>query len=82
MARKRRRSLPIKSRTKRALKQAALPPEEQGGQQDAQERFRAAASALDRAAQKGVLHRRTAARKKSRLARRLRAGPGEPKSAQ
>ena len=37
--------------------------------EDAQTRSREAARALDKAASKGVLHKRTAARQKSRLAR-------------
>ena len=37
----------------------------------AEERIRQAVSALDRAAQKGVLHANTAARRKSRLLRRF-----------
>jgi small subunit ribosomal protein S20 len=38
-------------------------------------RQREAARALDKAASKGVLHKRTAARKKSRLARQVTATP-------
>lgn len=37
--------------------------------EDAQTRSREAARALDKAASKGILHKRTAARQKSRLAR-------------
>jgi small subunit ribosomal protein S20 len=39
--------------------------------QDAEEAVRAAASALDRAAKKGVIHRNNAARRKSRLMKRF-----------
>jgi small subunit ribosomal protein S20 len=38
--------------------------------------LRAAARDLDRAASRGILHKRTAARKKSRLARRVNAASG------
>jgi small subunit ribosomal protein S20 len=38
--------------------------------------LRAAGRDLDRAASKGILHKRTAARKKSRLARRVNAASG------
>lgn len=44
------------------------------GERDAaQEAYRDAARALDKAAAKGVIHKNTAANKKSRLARRLSA---------
>ena len=39
----------------------------------AEARFAAAASALDKAVAKGILHKNTAARKKSRMAARLNA---------
>jgi small subunit ribosomal protein S20 len=42
------------------------------GDDDAGETLRAAQSALDRAAKSGVIHRNTAARRKSRLAAALR----------
>ena len=41
--------------------------------QDAEEAVRAAASELDRAAKKGVIHRNNAARRKSRLMKQLNA---------
>jgi small subunit ribosomal protein S20 len=41
--------------------------------QDAEEAVRAAVSELDRAAKKGVIHRNNAARRKSRLMKRLNA---------
>ncbi len=44
---------------------------ESGDVEGAREQFRKAAQAIDRAVSKGVLHKRTAARRKSRLARRL-----------
>jgi small subunit ribosomal protein S20 len=40
---------------------------------DAEEAVRAAMKRIDKAAQKGVLHKNTAARRKARLARRLNA---------
>jgi small subunit ribosomal protein S20 len=43
-----------------------------GGEQEAAaEQFRRAARLLDKAAAKGTIHKRTAARRKSRLARRV-----------
>jgi small subunit ribosomal protein S20 len=44
---------------------------EAGDQTAAQEAYREAARALDKAASKGVIHKNTAANKKSRLAKRL-----------
>jgi small subunit ribosomal protein S20 len=44
---------------------------EAGDQAAAQEAYRDAARALDKAASKGVIHKNTAANKKSRLARKL-----------
>jgi small subunit ribosomal protein S20 len=44
---------------------------ETGDQGAAREAYREAARALDKAASKGVIHRNTAANKKSRLAKRL-----------
>ena len=43
-----------------------------GNKDSAQQAYRAAASALDKSVQKGVLHKNTASRYKSRLAARLR----------
>ena len=73
MAKKRGQALPIKSRAKRAVKQAMAAAEANSSPQEAAARVRAAMSALDKAARKGVMHRRTAARKKSRIAKRLKA---------
>ncbi len=42
--------------------------------QDAEKMFPAVSAALDQAAGRGVIHPNTAARRKSRLARRLRKG--------
>jgi small subunit ribosomal protein S20 len=44
-----------------------------GSVDDARTAYRAAASAIDRTAQKGVIHRNQAARRKSRLNARLKA---------
>lgn len=44
---------------------------EEGEQQAAVEAVRRAVSALDKAAEKGILHKNNAARRKSRLMRRL-----------
>lgn len=46
----------------------------ESGDASAAESYREAARALDKAAAKGVIHKNTAANKKSRLAKRLRAG--------
>lgn len=44
---------------------------EEGKLEEAQEMARLAISALDKAAEKGIIHRNNAARRKSRLMRRL-----------
>ncbi len=60
----------IKSRVKTLIKR--FEEAVQGGEKElAMERFRVAASALDRAAIKGVVHKNLAARKKSRMASKL-----------
>lgn len=57
-----------RARTYVAKTRAAI---ETGDQQQALAVFKLAISALDKAAEKGVLHRNNAARRKSRLAKRL-----------
>ncbi|MBI4199219.1 MAG: 30S ribosomal protein S20 [Chloroflexi bacterium] len=52
-----------------------------GQRQEAEPALARAASALDRAATKGSVHRNTAARRKSRLARQInRLGPASPEA--
>lgn len=70
--RRRHRNQAVKSATRTAVRRTreAL---ESGDVQLAASRLQAAASALDRAARKGVLHPNEAARRKARLARRLNA---------
>ena len=55
--------------TRTALKTAAKKVRTAGSADDAQSRVREASRALDKAASKGIVHKRTAARQKSRLAR-------------
>lgn len=55
----------MKTRVKQAVEVAS------DGTDDAGDRFEAAQKTIDRAVSKGVLHKNTAARKKSRLARRM-----------
>jgi small subunit ribosomal protein S20 len=64
------RNMSIRSRLKTMIKKAesALTGEDAEQRQTA---VRAALSAIDRAASKGVMHRNTAARHKSQLQRRL-----------
>ncbi|HEX6261842.1 MAG TPA: 30S ribosomal protein S20 [Actinomycetota bacterium] len=62
----------LKTEAKRTLEVA-----EQGDLEAARSAYRKTARELDRAASKGVLHPRTAARRKSRLAKRLNARQGE-----
>lgn len=56
----------LKTRTKRLDEALGS-----GDQDAAQEVYRRAAQALDKAASKGIIHKNTAANKKSRLAKRL-----------
>ncbi len=51
---------------------------ESGTQEEAQDAIREAGAILDRAAQKGVIHRKNAARRKSRLMRQLHAHQAAP----
>jgi len=68
--RKRRRNKPIRSRAKTEVKKAHLFIVA-GDLDAAQVQAREAIQALDRAASKGVIHRNNAARRKSRLMKRL-----------
>ena len=68
IAKKTLRNKMIKSSTKTAIKKVAAAVET-GVKDTADTAFRKAASAIDKAASKGVYHRNTAARKKSRLAK-------------
>ena len=63
------RNKAVRSEMKTRIKQAVSAAET--GADDAADRFRAAQAAIDTAASKGVLHKNTAARKKSRLAQRV-----------
>jgi small subunit ribosomal protein S20 len=49
---------------------------EEGRIEEAHEAVRAAASALDKAAEKGIIHKNNAARRKSRLMRQLNEAQG------
>ncbi|MBI2266039.1 MAG: 30S ribosomal protein S20 [Armatimonadetes bacterium] len=64
--RKRVQNLAVRSTVKTALKKAG-----QASGPEAQPALREAVSLLDRAVAKGIIHKNKAARKKSRLARRL-----------
>jgi small subunit ribosomal protein S20 len=66
--RRRARNRSVKSAVKTAVKKA----EAAAGGDQASARLSEAVSAIDRAAKKNIVHWRTAARKKSRLARRVR----------
>lgn len=59
----RRSNLAVKSRVRTAVRRVR----EAKSRSDAQARLESALSVLDRAAQKGVIHRTTASRNKSRL---------------
>ena len=66
---RRTRNRQVKSRVRgsvRAVREADAP-------EDAQAKLATAASAIDKAVKKGILHKRRAARKKSRLAKKVNA---------
>lgn len=67
---RRERNRSVKSRVRTLVKRFEEAVES-GGTDAANERYVAAASALDRAASKGIVHKNFAARKKSRMAKRL-----------
>ena len=68
IAKKTLRNKMVKSSTKTAIKKA-ITAVESGVKDDAVSAYRSAASAIDKATTKGVYHKNTAARKKSRLAK-------------
>lgn len=67
---RRERNRAVRSTTRTAIKRAVTAAEA-GLQDEAAEAYRRAQRAIDVAARKGVMHKRAAARKKSRLARRV-----------
>ncbi len=67
---RRERNRAVRSTTRTAVKRAVAAAEA-GPQDEAAEAYRSAQRAIDVAARKGVMHKRAAARKKSRLARRV-----------
>jgi small subunit ribosomal protein S20 len=73
--RRRRYNQPIRSGVKTALRKARTAIDE-GNLVEAREQAAVAASKLDKAASKGVIHWRNAARRKSRLMRRLNQSAG------
>ncbi len=65
--RRRLRNKAVRTRLRTEAKSAASAVE--GGAENADERLRNASRLIDKAAAKGMIHRRTAARRKSKLAR-------------
>jgi small subunit ribosomal protein S20 len=70
---KRRRNRPVKTRVKNALGKALASITSNAGGDETVEAVTEAISQLDRAASKGVIHPNNAARRKSRLMKRLNA---------
>lgn len=66
------RNKSTKTRVKNVIKDMNLAAGE-SSQQQAVQKFTAAQSALDKAAQKGVIHKKTASRKISRMTKKLHA---------
>lgn len=72
---RRKRNKALRSEAKTRVKVAVAAAEE--GAEDADEALRMAVKRLDKAAAKGIIHRNQAAKRKSRLMRRVaRAGEG------
>ena len=71
--RKRQRNRPVKTRVKNALGKAVASIAGNAGAEATLEAVTEAISQLDRAASKGVIHANNAARRKSRLMKRLNA---------
>jgi len=69
--RRRLRNKAVQTRVKNVVKDVRLAVAQDGA--DAAEKINAAKSVIDKAAKKGVLHKRTASRKISRLARQVNA---------
>ncbi|RMH70867.1 MAG: 30S ribosomal protein S20 [Actinomyces sp.] len=67
--RRRLRNRAVRSEVRTRMKKAVAAAE--AGADDTDERLRRAIATIDKAASKGVLHKNTAARKKSRLMRRV-----------
>ena len=74
-ARKQANNRAVKTRLKTLHKAYAAVLKEDNKKEDATKAYRALASALDKAAKRGVIHRRTADRKKSRLSVKLNPKP-------
>jgi len=70
-AKKKMRQARARTLTNRAQRSAIKTAVKKARQEPTAESVKAAASALDRGAHKGLLHRNAAARRKSRLAKRL-----------
>ena len=69
--RKAARNKSVRSFTRSRVRKAVETVDADGAGEASAEAVRAASAALDKAASKGVIHKNTAARKKSRLAKRL-----------
>lgn len=70
-ARRRVRSRVVRTSTRTHVKRAVQAAE--SGEQESADLLRAALSALDKAAAKGVIHKNAAARRKSRLVKKIKA---------
>ncbi len=74
-ARKRQRNILVRSKVRTAVKEARSALSARA--EDGAEAVRSAVSELDRAAVKGVIHRRSAARRKSQLMKKLNSIQGQ-----
>jgi len=74
------RNLKIKNELKAVIKKVRLALDDSGATKKAEELLKEAVKIIDRAAQKKIIKKNTAARKKSRLFKKLRTGGAKPKA--
>jgi len=75
------RNLKVRKELKSIIKKVRLALEDSGATKKAEELLKEAVKIIDRAAQKKIIKKNTAARKKSRLFKKLRTGDAKPKAA-
>jgi len=75
------RNLKVKNELKLIIKKVKLALEDSNATKKAEELLKEAVKIIDRAAQKKIIKKNSAARKKNRLFKKLRTGGAKPKAA-
>jgi len=75
------RNVKVKDELKAIIKKVRLALDDSGATKKAEELLKEAVKIIDRAARKKIIKKNTAARKKSRLYKKLRIGGAKPKAA-